>query len=52
MRNKKINKKRKINVVKILGLFLKIVLVFLVIYVVFNRCQEINGIEWFFTTWN
>lgn len=52
MKSRKVNKKRKINVVKILGLFFKITLVFLMLYVVIDRVQDINGLEWFFTTWN
>lgn len=52
MRNKKVNKKRKVNIFKILGLLVKITLVFLMFYVVINRVQDINGLGWFFTTWN
>lgn len=52
MRNKKVNKKRKVNILKILGLLIKITLVFLVLYVVINRVQDINGLSFFFTTWN
>ena len=52
MRKRKVNKKRKVNVIKILGLLFKIILVFLMLYVVINRVQDINGLGWFFTTWN
>ena len=52
MRNKKVNRKRKINVIKILGLLFKIILVFLMFYVVIDRVQDINGLSFFFTTWN
>ena len=52
MRNKKVNKKRKLNIFKILGLLIKITLMFLMFYVVIDRVQDINGLSFFFTTWN
>lgn len=54
MRNKKRNTKKryKISCKKILSLLVKIAVVFLMLYVVINRVQDINGLGWFFTTWN
>ena len=54
MRNtKKRNKKRyKINYKKILSLFFKIAVVFFAVYAIYTRVQDINGLSWFFTTWN
>ena len=37
---------------KVLEILVKIGIVALGVYVVINRLQDINGIEFFFTTWN
>ena len=50
METKKRKKVKK--ALKVLATVLKIGIVALGIYAVVNRLQDINGIEFFFTTWN
>ena len=53
MKNKKNNKKRyKISCKKILSLLFKIAVVFLTVYAIYERSQDVTGLSWFFTTWN
>lgn len=48
-------KKQKKNIKKmmqLLGIIGKIAIIVLFFYVVFDRLQDVNGLSWFFTTWN
>lgn len=56
MRTKKRKKtdrmvKKLKKVLKILEILVKIAFWIICLYVFYKRCQEINGIEFFFTTW-
>lgn len=39
------------RIVKLLGVIAKMVIIGIFVYVIIDRCGDINGIDFFFTTW-
>lgn len=53
MRTKKTSRKKSTikKLIKIIEILVKCGVIALSIYVIINRLQDVNGIEFFFTTW-
>ena len=42
---------KKISVLKLLGIILKVSIIIICVYAIVNRIQDVNGLDFFFTTW-
>ena len=51
-KKRNIKKRYKISCKKILSLLFKMAIMFFVVYAIYTRVQDVNGVSWFFTTWN
>lgn len=45
-------KSKKVNYKRVVKNIIKLLFWFVFLYVVVNRVQDVNGLSWFFTTWN